>query len=82
MHTSCIYLERFGFYLYMQPKIISKCITLMASKRQRHTISDTGNMFMDLVSDRTFVTIASKRVHSLKIRLHTKDTTCKFYNII
>ena len=29
MHTSCIYLERMGFYLYMQPKIISKCITLM-----------------------------------------------------
>ena len=29
---------------YMQPKIISKCITLMASKRQRHTyISHTGN---------------------------------------
>ena len=41
----CIYLERLGFYLYMQPKIISKCITLMTSKRQRHTyISDTGNV--------------------------------------
>ena len=37
MHTSCIYLERLSFYLYMQPKIISKCITLMSSKRQRHT---------------------------------------------
>ena len=34
-----------SFYLYMQPKFISKCITLMTSKRQRHTyISDTGNM--------------------------------------
>ena len=32
-------------YLYMQPKIISKCITFMTSKRQRHTyISHTGNM--------------------------------------
>ena len=31
--------------LYMQPKIISKCITLMSSKRQRHTnISHTGNI--------------------------------------
>ena len=40
-----IYLERLSFYLYMQPKIISKCITLMSSKRQRHTyISRTGNM--------------------------------------
>ena len=45
MHTSCLYLERFSFYLYMQPKIISECITLMTSKRQRHTyISHTGNM--------------------------------------
>ena len=33
------------FYLYMQPKIISKCTTLMSSKRQRHTyISHTGYM--------------------------------------
>ena len=40
-----IYLERLSFYLYMQPKIISKCIILMSSKRQRHTyISHTGNM--------------------------------------
>ena len=32
-------------YLYMQPKIISKCITLMSSKWQRHTyLSHTGNM--------------------------------------
>ena len=32
-------------YLYMQPKIISICIILMSSKRQRHTyISHTGNM--------------------------------------
>ena len=38
-------LERLSFYLYIQPKIISKCITLMSSKRQRHTyISHTGNM--------------------------------------
>ena len=45
MHTSCIYLERLSFYLYMQPKIISKCIPLMSSKRQRHTyITHTGNM--------------------------------------
>ena len=45
MHTPCIYLERLSFYLYMQPKIISKCITLMSSQRQRHTyISHTGNM--------------------------------------
>ena len=22
----CIYLERLSFYLYMQPKVISKCI--------------------------------------------------------
>ena len=38
-------LERLNFYQYMQPKIISKCITLITSKRQRHTyILDTGNM--------------------------------------
>ena len=44
MHTSCIYLERLSFYLYMEPYIISKYITLMPSKRQRHTyISHTGN---------------------------------------
>ena len=31
--------------IYMQPKIISKCILLMTAKRQRHTyISHTGNM--------------------------------------
>ena len=43
--TSCLYLERLSFYLYMESKIISKCITLMVSKRQRHTyLSDTGNM--------------------------------------
>ena len=36
---------KLSFYLYMQPKIISKCITFMSSKRQRHTyISHTGNM--------------------------------------
>ena len=28
MHTSCIYLERLSFYLYMLLKIISKCISL------------------------------------------------------
>ena len=45
IHTSCIYLDRLSFYLYVQPIIISKCITLMTSKRQRHTyISETGNM--------------------------------------
>ena len=45
MHTSCIYLERLSFYLYMQPKIISKCITLMSSKRKRQTYkSHTGTM--------------------------------------
>ena len=45
VNASCIYLERLSFYLYMQPKIISKCITLMTSNWQRHTyISDTGNM--------------------------------------
>ena len=39
------YLERLSFYRYMQPKIISKCITLMTSKKQIHTyISHTGNM--------------------------------------
>ena len=44
-YIMCICSERFSFYLYMQPKIISKCITLMTSKGQRHTyISDTGNM--------------------------------------
>ena len=44
-HTPYIYSDRLSFYLYMQPKIISKCITLMTSKSQRHTyISDTGNM--------------------------------------
>ena len=43
--SSFIYLERLSFYLYMQLKIISKCITLMTSKRQRHTyISNSGNM--------------------------------------
>ena len=41
MHTSCIYLEILSFYLYIQPKIISKCITLMTSKGQRHTIVPT-----------------------------------------
>ena len=36
---------RIELYLYMQSKIISKCITLMTTKRQRHTyISNTGNM--------------------------------------
>ena len=25
VHTSCIYLERLSFYLYMQPKTILKC---------------------------------------------------------
>ena len=36
---------RLSFNLYMQSKIISKCITLMAFKRQRHTyITHTGNM--------------------------------------
>ena len=31
--------------LILQPKIISKCITLMTSKRQRHAyISHIGNM--------------------------------------
>ena len=45
MHTSCIYLERLSFYLYMQPKTISKCILLMTSERQRYAyILDTGNM--------------------------------------
>ena len=45
MHTLCICLESLSFYLYIQPKIISKCITLMTSKRQRHTyISHTGNI--------------------------------------
>ena len=32
-------------FLYMQPKIMSKCITFMSSKRQRHTYtSHTRNM--------------------------------------
>ena len=36
---------KMSFYLYMQPQIISKCSTLMTSKRQIHTyISHTGNM--------------------------------------
>ena len=40
-----IYLERLSFHLYIQPKVISKCITLMTSKRQRNTfISHTRNM--------------------------------------
>ena len=40
-----LYLERLSFYRYMQFKIILKYITLMTSKRQRHTyISHTGNM--------------------------------------
>ena len=39
-----IYLERLSCYLYMQPTNISKCITLMTSKGQRHFISDTVNM--------------------------------------
>ena len=33
---SCIYLVRLSFYLYMQPKIISKCITLMTSKAKTY----------------------------------------------
>ena len=46
MHTSCICLERLSLYLYIQPKIISKCIAFMTSKRQRPNtyISHTGNM--------------------------------------
>ena len=49
MHTSCICLEILSFYLYTQTKIISKCITLMTSKRQKHTyILDTGNMVENL----------------------------------
>ena len=40
-----IYSERLSFYLYMQPKTFSKCITLMPSKRQRNAyILDTGNI--------------------------------------
>ena len=36
---------KISFHLYMQPKIISKCISLMTSKRPKHTyISHTGNM--------------------------------------
>ena len=59
MHTSCAYLERLSFYLYMQAKITSKCIFWLENTdisfdkriqifqlmRQRHTyISHTGNM--------------------------------------
>ena len=47
MHTSCIYLERLSFYLYMQPKIISKYIALMSSKRQRH-IENSKLCFCDM----------------------------------
>ena len=32
MRTSYIYMERLTFYLFMQPIIISKCITLMISR--------------------------------------------------
>ena len=40
-----IYLKRLSFFLYTQPKIISKCIILITSKWQRHAyISDTGNV--------------------------------------
>ena len=40
-----LYLEIFNFYLYIQLKIISKCITFMTSQRQRNTdIPDTENM--------------------------------------
>ena len=39
-----VYLERLSFYLYMQLKIISKCITLIVSRARQTYISDTGNM--------------------------------------
>ena len=67
----------------MQPKTISKNITLMISKRQRYTfILGTGNMvdmtMVDFVSDRTLKTIAWKRAdfHTwpLKLWLQTEDT--------
>ena len=55
MHTSCIYLERLSFYLYIQHKIISKCITLMTTKRQRHTyISKTGNVVYRRMAENGF----------------------------
>ena len=62
MHTSFIYLERLSFYAYMKPEFISKCITLMTSKRQDIPIYRTFEYgrnltFMDLVSDRTLVKI-------------------------
>ena len=52
---------KLSFNLYMQPKIISKCISLKTSKRQRHIyISDTENMveiyiYGLYVSDRTLI---------------------------
>ena len=38
-NTYIVHLERLSFYLHMQPKTISKCITLisMTDKRQRNT---------------------------------------------
>ena len=69
MHTLCIhhaYIWKDRAFIYTCIlKCISKCITLMTSKWQSHTyISDAHlkkgrNMtFMDLVSDRTLVTLA------------------------
>ena len=41
-----IYLERLSFYLYIQPKTISKCNALMTSKRQRRHWKYGRNMTM------------------------------------
>ena len=35
---------KIDLYLYIQPKIISKCITLMTSKRQRHTYTENNKV--------------------------------------
>ena len=40
--------------LYMQPKIISNCVTLMSSKRQRHTYLLTDFNYATLTSPYIF----------------------------
>ena len=64
VNASCIYLERLSFYLYMQPKIISKYIYFNDFQEAKTNLyiahwKDGRNMtFMDFVSDRTLVTLA------------------------
>ena len=85
MHALCIYLERLGFYLHMQPKIILNDVQEAKTYPYIGHWKYGRNMaFMDIVFDRTLETIGLKWVYShtqlLKIWLQIKGTEC--YNII